>query len=157
MRFMLAILGLSFSISPLAAQEISQSEVLTRSDFIREMDAVFSRLDRDGSRVLLPEEIEAVERDAARAEVLRQNRQIFAELDKNANGSLDVQEFAALANLDAIKIDTTPFMTQFDTDRDGTVTLVEYRIVTQGNYDRVDSDRDGVVTPIEMQSANLKL
>ena len=156
MRFTLAILGLTFLISPLAAQENSQNEVLTRPDFIREMDAVFSRLDRDGSRVLLPEEIEAVERDAARAEVLRQNRQIFAKMDKDENGSLDLQEFAALANLDAITIDTTPFMTQFDTDRDGTITLVEYRIVTQGNFDRIDSDKDGVVTPIEMRSANLK-
>lgn len=155
MRFSAIVLGLALAHAPLSAQDNSEGEPLTRADFVLEMDAEFARLDRDGSRVLLPEEIEAVQREAARAEALRQNQQVFTGLDKDASGTLDLQEFAALANPDAIPVDAAPLMTQFDTDRDGAITLVEYRIVTQGNFDRIDSDRDGVVTPLEMRAAGL--
>jgi Ca2+-binding EF-hand superfamily protein len=156
MRIAFVILCLASLCAPLSAQESDDAEALTRADFVVRMDAEFSRLDRDGSRVLLPEEIEAVQRDAARAEALRQNQQVFVGLDKDANGMLDPQEFAALANPDAIPVNATPLMTQFDTDRDGAVTLVEHRIVTQGNFDRIDTDRDGVVTPLEMRAAGIK-
>ena len=46
-------------------------------------------------------------------------------------------------------------MAELDTDRDGSITLVEYRIATQGNFDRIDSDRDGVVTDAEMLAAGI--
>ena len=92
---------------------------------------------------------------AAQAEAFRQNQAVFASLDKDANGQLSPQEFAALANPDAIAVSADPLMQQFDTDKDGAITLVEYRIATQSNFDRIDSDRDGVVTQVEMQAAGI--
>ena len=106
--------------------------------------------------MVLPEEIEAVQRDAARAEALRQNAAVFAGLDRDGNGMLDQAEFAALANPDAIAVSSQPLMTLFDSDQDGAITLVEYRIVTQGNFDRTDTDRDGVITPMEMRAAGIE-
>ena len=150
--FVLLLAGLS---TPAQAQQTAASEPLARADFIAQMDAEFRRLDRDGSGVVLPEEIVATQRDIARAEALRQNQAVFAGLDKDGNGQLSAQEFAALANPDAISVSADPLMQQFDTDRDGAITLVEYRIATQSNFDRIDSDRDGVVTPLEMQSAGI--
>lgn len=138
-----------------AAQPTQQGEPIARADFISQMDAEFQRLDRDSSGVVMPDEIIATQREAARAEAIRQNQAVFAGLDKDRDGQLSPQEFAALANPDALPIDARPLMKQFDTDSDGAITLVEYRIATQANFDRIDSDRDGVVTPVEMRAAGL--
>ena len=71
------------------------------------------------------------------------------------DGMLSPAEFAALANSDAVPTNPQAIMGQFDTDRDGVVTLVEYRIATQSNFDRIDSNRDGVVTSDEMRAGGL--
>lgn len=136
-------------VAPVAVQPIA------RADFIAQMDAEFRRLDLDSSGVVLPGEIVASQRELARAEARRQNQVVFAGLDKDGNGALSLDEFAALANPDAIPVSADPLMKQFDTDKDGAITLVEYRIATQTNFDRIDSDRDGVVTPVEMQAAGI--
>ncbi|WP_427966607.1 EF-hand domain-containing protein [Altererythrobacter sp.] len=119
------------------------------------MDTEFARFDRDGNGVILPEEVAAAQREAATTEALRQNRQVFGKLDQDGNGQLSPQEFSALANPQAIPIDPTPIMSQFDTDKDGIVTLIEYRIATQSNFDRIDTDRDGIVTAVEMNAAGI--
>lgn len=151
------ILALLTVSAPAGAQQTSPvaAQPIARADFIAQMDAEFRRLDRDNSGVVMPAEIVASQREVARAEAIRQNQVVFAGLDKDGNGMLSQQEFAALANPDAIPVSADPLMKQFDTDRDGAITLVEYRIATQGNFDRIDSDRDGVVTPVEMQAAGL--
>lgn len=138
-----------------AAAPASQGEPVTRAQFIQQMDAEFARLDADSSGFVTAEEITASQRSAAQAEALRQNQAVFARLDADKNGTLSPQEFAALANPGAIPVDATPLMQQFDGDRDGTITLIEYRVSTQANFDRVDGDRDGIVTPMEMRAAGI--
>ncbi|MFN2098837.1 hypothetical protein [Altererythrobacter sp. MF3-039] len=154
-RILLPLVILAAVSSPAAAQEAAQGEGLSRADFIAQMDAEFRNLDIDSSGVVLPEEIVATQRAAAQAEAFRQNQAVFANLDQDANGQLSPQEFAALANPDAIAVSADPLLQQFDTDKDGAITLVEYRIATQANFDRIDTDRDGVVTPVEMQAAGI--
>lgn len=138
-----------------SAPAAGQGEPLERAQFIRQMDAEFARLDLDGSGFVVPAEIIESQRQTAQAEALRQNQIVFAQLDSNADGMVSPQEFSALANPDAIPVDATPLMSQFDSDRDEVITLVEYRIATQANFDRIDSDRDGVVTPLEMRAAGI--
>ena len=151
----LAVLLAGSLAAPAFAQAPAAAQPLARADFIAQMDAEFRRLDRDSSGVVLPQEIVETQREVARAEALRQNQAVFAGLDKDGDGQLSAQEFSALANPDAISVSADPLMQQFDTDKDGSITLVEYRIATQANFDRIDSDRDGVVTPVEMQSAGI--
>ena len=156
MKYYIAIGSAVLLAGSVSAQETADPAPLTRADFVVQMDAEFRALDLDGSNVILPEEIEATQREAARNEALRQNAAVFANLDRYGNGMLDASEFAALANPDAIAVSSAPLLAQFDTDGDGAITLVEYRIVTQGNFDRIDSDRDGVITPLEMRSAGIE-
>lgn len=136
-----------------AAAEAEQA--LSRAQFVQQMDAEFARLDRDGSRFVTAEEIVASQRSAAETEALRQNRAVFAQLDADGNGALSAGEFAALANPGAIPVDAAPLLQQFDRDKDSTITLIEYRISTQANFDRIDSDRDGMVTAVEMRAAGI--
>ncbi len=143
-----------FAGTPLAAQQ-SEPEPLTRQMFISQMDAEFARLDADGNGMVVPAEIVASQRSAAQTEALRQNQAVFARLDGDGNGMLSAQEFAALVNVDGLPVDPAPLLTQFDTDRDEVITLVEYRVATQANFDRVDSDRDGVASAVEMRAAGI--
>jgi hypothetical protein len=150
----LALLVVIGSATGAMAQE--GGEPLTRMVFIAQMDAEFKRLDSDGNGMVVPQEIIASQQASAQTEALRQNQIVFGQLDLNADGQLSPQEFAALANPSAIPVDATPVMNQWDTDRDGVITLVEYRIATQSNFDRVDSDRDGVITDMEMRAAGIQ-
>ncbi len=138
-----------------AAPAAEAEQALSRAQFVQQMDAEFARFDRDSSRFLTPEEIVASQRATAEAEALRQNQAVFAGLDRDRNGALSAEEFAALANPGAIPVDAAPLMQQFDRDKDGTITLIEYRISTQANFDRIDTDRDGVVTGVEMRAAGI--
>lgn len=156
-----AVLFLSVAaITAVHAQEavpaVEPPEPLTRSTFIAQMDAEFQRLDGDNNGMIVADEIVASQQMAAQAEALRQNQQVFVQLDQNGDGLVDAQEFSALANPSAIPVDAAPLMNQFDTDRDGIITLVEYRIATQANFDRVDSDRDGLITDMEMRAAGIQ-
>lgn len=155
MLIRLVVLAALAATAPLTAQDVAQPEPLPRQQFIAQMDAEFSRLDGDGNGMVVPEEIAASQRAAARAEAIRQNQAVFAQIDADGNGQVSPREFAALANPEALPVDPAPLMGQFDTDQDGIIALVEYRIATQANFDRIDSDRDGIVTPFEMRAAGI--
>ena len=135
------------------AQEIAQP--LERQQFIANMDAQFAQLDGDGNGMVVAAEVIASQRAATAAQALQRNQQIFAQLDTDGNGMVSAQEFAALVNVDAVPVDPAPLMNQFDADRDGIITLIEYRVGTQANFDRIDTDRDGIVTDVEMRAAGI--
>lgn len=148
-----AAMPLSLAVPvPVAAQD---AQPLQRSDFILQMDAEFSRLDRDASGVVTKDEITAVQLDAAMKEALRQNRMVFSALDKDGSGAIEPQEFALLANPAAIAVDAAPLAAMLDGNSDGAITLIEYRMATQANFDRADADRDGVITRVEMRAAGI--
>lgn len=146
--------GLLCASAPGVAQQ-AVSEPLARQQFIAQMDAEFARLDEDGNGMVVPDEIAASQRSAVQAQALRRNQEIFGQLDADGDGSLSRQEFAQLVNTEAVPVDPSPLMNQFDTDRDGIITLIEYRIATQANFDRIDTDRDGMATDVEMRAAGI--
>jgi len=157
----LALAGLAMGVVSHEARAQAQQSAaetdqpLSRAEFIQQMDAEFRRFDGNNDGTVLPAEIAAAQRKTAETEALRHNQAIFASLDKDRSGVLSAAEFAGLVNPAAIAVDPAPLLMQLDTDRDGVVTLVEYRISTQANYDRIDTDRDGVVTVSEMRAARI--
>ena len=48
-----------------------------------------------------------------------------------------------------------PVLAQTDTNRDGQITMVEYRAGKLANFDRMDSDKDGIVSVAEMKAAGV--
>lgn len=156
-RLLAALLPLLVFANSAGAQDgqATADQPLARADFIQQMDAEFKRYDGDGSGTVVPEEVAAAQRSAAQTEALRRNGEVFQSLDRDGSGTLGPDEFAALVDTTDVQADPDPLMAQFDTDRDGVVTLVEYRIVTQANFDRIDTDRDGIVSPAEMRAANI--
>lgn len=158
-KFVLACFATGVLSYPVTAQgqqsTTDADQPLSRAEFIQQMDAEFRRFDGNGNGTVLPAEIASAQRKTAEAEALRQNQAVFAALDKNRTGTLSAAEFAGLVNPAAIAVDPTPLMAQLDTDKDGVVTLVEHRIATQANFDRIDTDRDGIVTVTEMRAARI--
>ncbi|MDQ3139779.1 MAG: hypothetical protein M3Q15_03550, partial [Pseudomonadota bacterium] len=75
----------------------------------------------------------------------------FAQIDGDRNGQLSIDEFIR-ANAPTGPVDGSAIMSRLDANRDQKVTLVEYRILTLANFDRIDTDRDGVITPAEQRA-----
>ena len=119
-----------------------------RAEYLKVMDAEFKQLDANSDgRVTAQEAAAKLTRDE-HERALAANRQIFARLDKDHNGSLSPEEFAGLVTTPTV--DSTAYMRRLDLNHDGIVTLVEYRTVMLSTFDAIDADKDGIVTPAEM-------
>jgi len=118
------------------------------------MDIQFRKLDANGDGFATKAEIEVAERANAAALAAQRNRTLFNQLDKDHNGQLSPVEFAAMVGPET-RPDAAPILTRFDTNRDGRVGLIEYRVATQANFDKLDVDKDGVLSIAEMRTGGI--
>lgn len=125
-----------------------------RTAFIETMDAEFRRMDADHNGILTKKEIEDFQRAISAIAVDRERQMAFAALDADHNGVITLQEFAKVP-IKAPPPNAAPVLAQTDLNRDGSVTLVEYRSGKLLNFDRMDTDKDGVVSVAEMRAAGL--
>jgi hypothetical protein len=125
-----------------------------RTSFIATMDGEFRKMDADHNNVISTKEIEDFQRAMAGIAIDNRRRALFAALDADRNGLLTPQEFARL-NVPAPAANAAPVIAQHDLNKDGSVTLVEYRTTKLRNFDRMDTDQDGIVSVAEMKAAGL--
>ena len=125
-----------------------------RSQFIATMDAEFKVRDADKNGVVTKAEIEAYQRSLFARANQERLAALFQQLDADRNGQLSKAEFGGL-NLPTMPVDATPLLSTVDLDRNGRVTLVEYRTGKLRNFDRMDADKDGVVSVAEMKAGGL--
>lgn len=153
-RFLLLPLVIAFAASGGAAQKAAPrtSEPLTRAVFIATMDAEYRRIDGNRDQIVTKSEIEANQRARRVAAAAQRARAVFGQIDTDRNGQISVDEFVK-ANATPQTSDGSAIMGRLDTNRDQKVTLVEYRILTLGNFDRIDTDRDGVLTAGEQRAS----
>ncbi|HEY7807407.1 MAG TPA: EF-hand domain-containing protein [Croceibacterium sp.] len=135
----------------LVLQQAAVTQPVPRAEYLKVMDGEFKQLDANGDGKVTAQEVTARQTQDERAQALALNRKIFAQLDKDKNGSLSPEEFAGLVG-NPPPVDPGPFMQRMDLDKDGVVTLVEHRTVMLATFDAIDADKDGVVTPAEMQA-----
>ena len=146
----MGFLWLSSAVLLVLQQAVTQP--VPRADYLKVMDGEYKALDANGDGKVTPEEVSTQQTAQEKAQALALNHQIFERLDKDKNGSLSPEEFAGLVANPA-PVDPRPFMQRMDLNKDGVVTLVEYRTVMLATFDALDADKDGVVTPAEMQAA----
>ena len=141
--------------SPLNAQQAATVVPIPvpRTNFLATMDAEFRRMDANKNNVVTRLEIEQYQRATAAARAQARSRTAFAALDSDKNGQLSPAEFDRLQKIP--QPNATPVLAQADLDKDGTVTLVEYRTAKLANFDRMDADKDGIVSVAEMKAAGL--
>ncbi len=116
------------------------------------MDAEYRKIDGNKDGVVTRLEVEAQQQRLATATATQRARQAFARMDADRNGQLSADEFVR-ANVARVKADATGVMNRLDANRDQKITLVEYRTLTLGNFDRLDSDKDGVISSAERRGA----
>ena len=125
-----------------------------RTEFIATMDTEFRKMDADHNGILTKKEVDDFQHAMLGIEMDNRRRALFAALDADHNGLLTPQEFARL-QLPTPEISSAPLFAQNDLNRDGQVTLVEFRTAKLANFDRMDTDKDGIVSPAEMKAAGL--
>jgi Ca2+-binding EF-hand superfamily protein len=140
-----------FASAALLILQQAVTQPVPRADYLKVMDAEYDRMDANHDGRVTAQEAAAKLAQDERQRALTANRQIFARLDKDRNGSLSPEEFAGLIAVPPI--DPAPFMQRTDLNHDGIVTLVEHRTATLATFDGLDADKDGVVTPAEMEAS----
>lgn len=127
---------------------------IARAQFLASMDGEFRRMDADKNGQVSRAELEQTQQQQAVATAEARNRAQFIQLDTNRNGQLSQAEFAKLVSPPPIA-NAQPLLARMDGNRDGQVSLVEYRAATLANFDRLDTDKDGTVTPTEMKAGGI--
>jgi Ca2+-binding EF-hand superfamily protein len=110
-------------------------------------------MDADKDKIVTKAEIEQFQRAANLRQAQAKARALFARLDADKNGQLSVTEFEQMAS--PTSPNAAPVLAQNDLNKDGKISIVEYRTAKLANFDRMDTDKDGVVTVPEMKAAGL--
>ena len=147
-------------LSPLAggmpayAQATAAAVPVPRAAFIQTMDGEFGKMDADKDKMLTRVEVEQFQRAAALAEAQARARTMFNQLDADRNGQLSLAEFGKMA-ITPPQPNPALVLGPSDLNRDGKVTLIEYRTAKLANFVRMDADKDGVVSVVEMKAAGI--
>ena len=150
---MLASLGLMAAQPAIAQQSGTAAVPVPRTDFIRTMDNEFGKMDADKNKIVTKAEIEQFQRAVGLVRARETARALFARMDADKNGQLSVTEFERIAATPPPN--AAPVLGQTDLNKDGRITIVEYRTAKLANFDRMDADKDGIVTVPEMKAAGL--
>jgi Ca2+-binding EF-hand superfamily protein len=127
---------------------------VARTQFIQVMDTEFKQMDADKNGILTRKEIEDFQRSMSILVARQRNVALFQGLDKDKNGQLTPTEFANLP-MNVPPANAAPVLAQVDTNRDGQISMVEYRTGKLVSFDRMDADKDGIVSVAEMKAFGL--
>jgi Ca2+-binding EF-hand superfamily protein len=130
------------------------SQPIPRAIFLQNMDGDFGRMDSNRDGKVTKQEIEAFQRAGALREIMARNHALFLQLDKDHNGQLSAQEFAAF-HATPPQPNGAPMLQHFDGNHDGSITQIEFRAGTLANFDRMDANKDGVVDSAEMKAGGI--
>ena len=111
-------------------------------------------MDADKNKIVTKAEIEQFQRAAGLLRAREAARALFVRMDTDKNGQLSFAEFERSA-ITPPRPNPAPIFAQHDLNKDGRITLVEYRTAKLANFDRMDSDKDGIVSVAEMKAAGL--
>ncbi|WP_294120739.1 EF-hand domain-containing protein [Sphingomonas sp.] len=140
-----------------AADKSDVEKPVTRVEISSKLDADFADMDANHDGKVDAAEIDArlVKSAEAKLDAIKKERDAaFARLDVNGDGTITRAEFDEKAKLPTIKQpDAAPFMAEFDANKDGEITLEEFRTPTLANFTRMDINHDGTVTPAEANRA----
>ncbi len=129
---------------------------VTRTDYIKSIDARFNMIDANHDGKISKEEMAAEQQrelQQAKVAIAKKMEDQFRQLDTNKDGKLSLQEFMAAAP--PVRTSETPdeLVARLDTNHDGKVSADEFRAPELAKFNRIDTNHDGVVSPEELRAA----
>nr|WP_276591706.1 hypothetical protein [Sphingomicrobium nitratireducens] len=150
---MTIIAAMLASTAPAAQDKAAAPQPVTKAAYIKAVDARFGGLDADKNGSLTATEIVAAQKRLAdqRAAMLKERRtNTFKAMDKDGNGQVSLAEWEAAApKPKPFKGDGSEVVKQLDANKDGYVTLAEYRAPQIASFDKLDANKDGSLSPAE--------
>lgn len=125
-----------------------------RTNYIATMDQEFGKIDADKNGKVIRTEIEAYDLAAALGNARARAQATFVQLDTDRNGQISPAEFLKLIT-GSPSVDGRPLLAKLDLNKDGQISLIEYRAGKLAYFDQIDTDKDGVVTAVEMKAAGV--
>ena len=159
-RYTLAPLALAAAALPsaaLAQTAAPAAETVTRASISARLDADYADLDSDKDGKASRAEIEkriADETAEDLATVTKRRDEAFKKIDANGDGQISKSEYEAGVPLPKVPpVDAAPMLARFDSDKDGAITVAEFRAPTLTNFDKLDTNKDGTLSPAEQKAA----
>jgi Ca2+-binding EF-hand superfamily protein len=156
LRFALPALAAAFTLAASgAAAQAPALQPQKRADIAAKLEAEYKNVDSNGDGTLDAAEIQAAQAKAAQAASDALSKRLeteFVKLDTNNDKQLSLAEFKAAA---AARPSNSPaeVMEQMDKNKDGKVTVEEYRDRALVAFDRLDTNKDGTVSVEEQRAA----
>jgi len=130
---------------------------VSRTDFIRDLDASYKRLDANNDGSVAQAEIQAAQTrsgQAVDALLVKRRAEAFTRLDTNKDGQLSQAEFNAGTPLpQRPRADPAAALAKLDMNKDKKVTPAEFRGPPLANFDKLDLNRDGTISVDEQRKA----
>jgi Ca2+-binding EF-hand superfamily protein len=125
---------------------------------VKQAEANFQKVDTNNDRALTKPEIDAAQGRAqqqAAANIQQRLNQEFTKLDTDRNGQLSLAEFraAAPAVRPADGSASATAMQRLDANKDGKISVDEYRAPILAGFDRIDTNKDGTISADERARA----
>lgn len=147
--FAIALITPSNAVSQNQKAASPPASNLSRAQFLATMDAEYRLMDTNGDGVATRTEVEAYQRKVLTDAAVQRARASFARLDVDRNGQISPNEYIRGSVSLPKSLDVSGPMGKLDANRDGKITLVEYRVLTLANFDRLDLDKDSIITEVE--------
>ena len=126
------------------------AQPVTRAQVIKNLDAQFRALDKNGDGMLTKDELAAAQMKSIQQQLATSRARMdteFTKLDTNKDGQLSKAEFMAAAPpMPTALPDVSASFAQFDTNKDGKITFAEYQAVMIGRFDALDKQHKGTIT-----------
>lgn len=136
--------------APAPAPAAQGPKPVTRAMIQKSRDDAFKKIDANGDGNVTAAELANAEAGAVRARLQLE----FNRLDTNHDGQLSQTEFLAQApTAAALTNQATREVAALDKNKDGKVTIDEFRAPQLAMFDRLDANHDGTVTPEELKAA----
>lgn len=138
------------SQKPASASTPAPQPALTRAQLIKNLDAQFRALDKNGDGMLEKDELAAAQAKSIEQRLTNVRARMdteFTRLDTNHDGQLSRAEFLAAApTAPTTAPDVSRGFAEFDKSKDGKVTLAEYQAQMLARFDAMDKQHKGSIT-----------
>lgn len=139
------------------APVVRAARPISRTEFSRNLDANYTKLDTNNDGSITQSEIEAAQtraEQAVNAMLLKRRAEGFARLDTNKDGQLSLAEFNTGSPLPRRpRANPADALAKLDLNKDKKVSLTEFRALPLTNFDKADLNRDGTISIDEQKKA----